>query len=326
MKNGLVKTGGAVRLVASVLLAVSSACAFADYPDRPVKVIVPFAAGGSGDNIQRLFAQKISERVGKPFIVENRTGAGGRVGYDAAAKSRGDGYTLVGADPTYAYMPALYGKLPWDHANDLIPVTMYARAPFAIVTGSQSRFKTLRELIDHARANPGKLTFGTPGAGTVGHVVFETMLREANVTMTHVPYRGGSEALAAVMGNSIDVMVTGGPTVMGQLKNGKILVLAMTSQERWPGAEAIPTVVEQGVKLVSYLWYGLMAPKGTPQPVVDFLYQQVAAILQDPATKESLVTQGVQGAVVSPAELGRILQDDAKVWGQIVKDAKISAE
>jgi tripartite-type tricarboxylate transporter receptor subunit TctC len=188
-----------------------SATALAQYPERPVRVINPFAAGGSGDNIQRLFAQKIAERTGKSFIVENRTGAGGRVGYEAVAKSPGDGYTLVAADPTYAVMPALFGNLPWDHARDLVPVTMYARAPFAIVTSTQSRFKTLRDVIDFARANPGKVNFGTPGAGTIGHVLFETMLREVKVTMTHVPYRGGADALAAVLSNTIDVMVTGGP-------------------------------------------------------------------------------------------------------------------
>ncbi len=325
VKTQLVSIRGAIHLIAGALLIASSVSAFAQYPDRPVKVIQPFAAGGSGDNIQRLFAQKLSERTGKPFVVENKTGAGGRIGFDAAAKSRGDGYTLLAADPTYTVLPALY-TLPWDHANDLIPVTIYARAPFALVVSAQSRFKSLREMLEFARANPGKLNFGTPGAGSIGHVVFESMLREARVTMTPVHYRGGSEALAAVMGNSIDVMVTGAPTIMGHLKSGKIAVLALTSHERWPGAEGIPTVVEQGVKVASYVWFGLMAPKGTPQPVVDFLHQQVVAILQDPATKDALAAQGVQGSGMPPAELGRLLTEDTKLWGQVISAAKITAE
>ncbi len=312
-------------LVAGLLLG-GSVGAYAEYPERPVKVIQPFAAGGSGDNIQRLFAQKLSERTGKPFVVENKTGAGGRIAFEAAAKSPGDGYTLVAGDPTYTVLPGLHAKLPWDPVTDLIPVTMYARAPFAVVVSAQSRFKTLRELLDFARANPGKVTYGTPGSGTIGHVVFETLLREAKVTMTSVPYRGGSEALAAVMGNTIDVMVTGGPTIMSQLKGGKINVLAMTSQERWPGAEAVPTVAEVVPKFVSYLWFGLMAPKGTPPAVVDYLHQQVVAILQDPSTKEALQVQGVQGAVMPPAELGRLIRDDTKRWTDVIRAAKISAE
>ncbi|MCC2674961.1 MAG: Uncharacterized protein K0R58_1908 [Ramlibacter sp.] len=311
-----------------LLLALAFTCgaAAAQYPEHPVKVINPFAAGGSGDTIQRLFAQKLSERTGKPFVVENKTGAGGRIAYDFVAKSRPDGYTLVAADPGYAALPALSVKLPWDPANDLVPVTMYARTPFAIVVAPQSRFKTLRELLDHARANPGKVTFGTPGAGSIGHVVFETVLREANVTMTHVPYRGGSEALAAVMGGSIDLMVTGAPTVTSHVKGGRVNLLAVTSDERWPVAENVPTLQEQGVKVASYLWFGLMAPKGTPQANIDVLHRQVTALLQDPAMKETLAAQGVQGAGMGPADMGALLRENTRVWGEIVKAAKIAPE
>jgi tripartite-type tricarboxylate transporter receptor subunit TctC len=326
MRIGLGSIRSAVRFIAGLLLLAGGACAFAQYPERPVKIVFPFAAGGSGDNIHRLFAQKLSERTGKPFVVENKTGAGGRIAYDAVAKSRPDGYTLVGVDPGYAVLRALYGKLSWDHANDLVPVTMYARTPFAIVVSPQSRFKTMRELLEYAQANPGKLTFGTPGTGSIGHVVFETMLREAKVTMTHVPYRGGSEALAAVMGNSIDLMVTGAPTITGHMKSGRVTVLAVTSQERWAAGETVPTLVEQGVNVVSYLWVGLMAPKGTPQPVIDYLHRQVVAILQDPAMKDALQAQGVQGAGLPAVEVGRQLREDGKVWEDVVRAAKISTD
>jgi len=314
------------RRIAGLALALCSFAALAQYPDKPVKIINPFAAGGSGDTMQRLFAQKLTERTGKPFVVENKTGAGGRIAYDFVAKSRGDGYTLVAADPGYGVLPALYGKLAWDPAGDLIPVTMYARTPFALVVSPQSRFKTFKELLDHARANPGTMTFGTPGAGSIGHVVLETVLREANVSMTHVPYKGGSEALAAVMSNAIDLMVTGAPTVTGHVKSGKIVLLATTGQTRWSAAENVPTLLEQGVNTSSYLWFGLMAPKGTPAAVVDTLHQNVVAVPQDPAMKEALAAQGAQGVGMPPAELGNRMRDDARLWAQVVRAAKINAD
>lgn len=251
MKLGKRTLGQAACMLAALPVLVWSAASHAQYPDRPVKVIQPFAAGGSGDNVQRLFAQKLSERTGQSFVVENKTGAGGRIAYEFAAKSRADGYTLVAADSGYAVLPSLYRKLPWDHAHDLVPVTMYARAPNAIVVGTQSRFKSLAQMLDYARANPGKLSYATPGTGSIGHVVFESILREANVSMTQVPYRGGAEALAAAMSGLVDVMVTAAPTIMGHLKSGKIHVLAMTSKERWPGAESVPTVAEQGIPYAS---------------------------------------------------------------------------
>ncbi|VTU45380.1 Argininosuccinate lyase (plasmid) [Variovorax sp. SRS16] len=309
----------------ALLLATSSAV-LAQYPERPVKIVNPFAVGGSVDTLQRLFAQKLSERTGQRFIVENKTGAGGRIGYDYVAKSRGDGYTLVAGDPGYAVLGALYPKLPWDHANDLVPVTTFARAPFAIVTNPQSRFKTLPALLAYARANPGKVTYGSPGTGTLGHFVMEAIQREAKVTLTHVPYKGGSDALAAVMGNNVDIVVTGIPTIVGQMKNGLIVVLATTSENRWPGAERVPTMVEQGVNVATYFWYGLMAPKGTPGPTVDFLYQQVVNILKDPATKEALDAQGVEGSAMKPAELANLVREETKRWTEVVRSGKISVE
>ena len=222
----------------------------------------PTPSADQVDTLTRLFAQKVSERSGQRFIVENKTGAGGRIGYDFVAKSRGDGYTLVAADPAgYAVLGALYPNLPWDHANDLIPVTVFARAPFAIVVSPQSRFETLAQLLDYSRANPGKITYGSPGLGTPAQLVMEYLQLEANVNWTHVPYKGGSDALVAVMGNNVDLMVTGVPTILGHMKQGSVLVLAVTSHNRWPGADVVPTLVEQGVNIATYSSYGLMVPK-----------------------------------------------------------------
>ena len=324
MKMGLAHK--VAHIVAAALLVATTA-AFAQYPDRPVKIINPYAVGGSVDTLTRLFAQKVSERSGKRFLVDNKTGAGGRIGYDFVAKSPGDGYTLVAADPAgYAVLGALYPTLPWDHANDLVPVTVFARAPFAIVVSPQSRFKTLAQLLEYSRANPGKINYGSPGLGTPAQLLMEYLQLEANVTWTHVPYKGGSEALVAVMSNTVDLMVTGVPTILGHMKQGSVVVLAVTSQNRWPGADAVPTLVEQGLNVATYSSYGLMAPKGTPTPVMDYLYQQAVSLREDPGMKEALSAQGVQAAAMSPAELSRFLSEDTKLWKKVVGAAKIKVE
>ncbi len=232
----------------------------------------------------------------------------------------------MGADPGYSVIGALYGKLPWDHASDLVPVAMYARTPFAIIVGGTSRFKTMPELLVYARANPGKVTFASPGVGSVGHIVYEAMLSEAKVKMTHVPYKGGGEALGAVIGNTVDVLITAPPTILGHMKSGAVKVLAMTSNKRWPAADSVPTLLEQGVNFTSWLWFGLMAPQGTPQPAMDYLQQQVVAVLKDPRTKESLDAAGVEGVEMSPQELGRMIREDTGLWKAAAKAANISAE
>ena len=320
----LVRT--AISLIAAMMLFPWSP-AVAQYPDHVVRIINPYATGGSVDALTRLFATNLSERTGKRFIVENKTGAGGRIGYDLVAKSKGDGYTLVAADPAgYAVLGALYPNLPWDHANDLIPVTVFARAPFVIVVGPQSKFKTLAELLDYSRANPGKVTYGSPGLGTPAQLMMEQLQLQAKVTWTHVPYKGGSEALLGVMSDNIDVMATGVSTILGHMKKGSVKVIALTSQSRWPGADQVPTLTEQGVNIVTYSWYGIMAPKGTPAPIIDYLYQQVVALVAEPAMKASLDAQGVQGIALPPADIARMVRDETQLWTRIVRTANIKLE
>jgi tripartite-type tricarboxylate transporter receptor subunit TctC len=319
-------TRAAATVVAGLTLLAGSLPAVAEYPDRPVRIINPYGPGGSGDSIQRLIAQKLTERTGKTFIVDLKPGASGRITYDYVAKSPADGYTLAASDPGYSILPALFSKLSWDHANDLVPVTMYARTPHAVVALPQSRFRSLAELVDYARANPGKVTFGHSGAGTTGFILMQQFMRDANVTLTHVPYKSGAEALTALMSDSIDLMVTGAPTIIPFMNEGKVRVLAMTSDRRWPGAESAPTMVEQGFKVVNYLWFGLMAPKGTPQSVVDYLHSHVVALLDDPGVKQALSAQAAQAVGMPPAELRRVMQADAKSWGQLLKAANITPE
>ncbi len=319
-----VRAAGAFAAVLALLGA--STQALAEYPDRPVKIINPYGPGGSGDNIQRLFASKLAERTGKTFIVELKTGASGRITYDYVAKSPADGYTLAASDPGYSILPAVFSKLPWDHTNDLVPVTIYARTSHALVAHPQGRFKTLNEMIDYARANPGKVTFGHSGAGTTGFVLMQQLMREAKVNLTHVPFKSGAEALGGMLSNSIDLFVTGTPTIMGQMKGGTVRVLAVTSEQRWPGAENVPTMKEQGFDVVNYLWFGLMAPKGTPPAVIDYLYKNVAALMDDPKVKEGLQAQAAQPIGMPPAEVARLMRDDARSWAQLLKAANVTPE
>lgn len=315
-----------LRFIGLMALCALTGVASAQYPTRPVKTIVPFAVGGTGDIVARIIAQKLTERTGKPFVVENKTGAGGRIGYEASAKSPGDGYTLAATDATYTMLPALYGNLGWDQANDLVPVTISAQAPFVVVVSPQTQAKSLKDLLDQAKANPGKINYGSAGIGSVNHVVTEMFMREAHVNLTHVPYKGMGDALTGLLTGSVELLITAMPTAIGQIKSGKIVALAVTSAKRSPAMPNVPTVTEAGVPFVASNWFGLTAPKGTPKAAIDYLQQEVAKALESPDVKELLAAQGAEPSGITPEEFGRILRDDTKRWGEAIRAARIKAE
>lgn len=315
------------QFLALIALSVTALSASAQYPDRPVKIINPFSVGGSGDAMQRLFSSKLAERTGKAFIVENKVGATGRIGYDFVAKSAPDGYTLVAGDATYTILPGLYGsKLTWDPANDLVPVTVYARTPFLLVVAPNSRFKTFKDLIQYAKVNPEKVAFGSAGSGSINHLVMEVVSREAKVNLTHIPYKGMGEALNGLLSGSVDVIATGVPTAIAQIKGGKVLPLVLTAEKRWPATPDVPTLQELGVNYATYSWFGMMAPKGTPKTVIDYLQQNVVKVLEDPATKPALEVQGVEGVGMSPTDFARMLRDDTKQWTETIRAAKVTVD
>ena len=317
-----------LRFISSTALCAATALASAQgqYPTKPVKIIVPFAVGGAGDIFARIVAQKLTERTGKAFVVDNKTGAGGRIGYEAAAKSPGDGYTLAATDATYTMLPALYGNLNWDQANDLVPVTISAQAPFVLVTNPAAQAKSLKELLDHARADPGKINYGSAGVGSVNHVVTEMFVREARVNLTHVPYKGMGDALNGLLGGSLQLMITAMPTAIGQIKSGRLVPLAVTSAKRSAVVPNVPTVTEAGVPFVAANWFGLTAPKGTPKAVIDYLQQEVAKVLELPDVREQFAAQGAEPSGITPEEFGRILRDDTKRWSEVIRGAHIKAE
>jgi tripartite-type tricarboxylate transporter receptor subunit TctC len=315
------------RLLLAVLLVASLLAMAAEYPSKPVKIIVPFAVGGTGDIVARNIALAMGKDTGAAFIVENRTGAGGRIGYEAGARSAGDGYTFVATDATYTMLPGLYGKLNWDQANDLVPVTISAQAPFVVIVGPDAKAKTLPDLIAYAKANPGKITYGSAGIGSVNHIVTELFKREAGVDITHVPYKGMGEAMTGLLSGTVDLIITALPTAIPHIKSGKAVPLAVTSAKRSSALPDVPTVAESGVpRYVAGNWFGLTAPKGTPKEAIDYIHREVLKALASPEVKERLAAQGAEPSGISPQEMGKLLIEDTKRWTNVIHSAGIKAE
>jgi tripartite-type tricarboxylate transporter receptor subunit TctC len=321
---------GALRvpsLLFALLLGASTFAVAAEYPSKPVKIIVPFAVGGTGDIVARTIALTMGKNTGAAFVVENRTGAGGRIGYEAGAKSPGDGYTFVATDATYTMLPGLYGSLNWDQASDLVPVTISAQAPFVVIVGPDAKAKTLPELLAYAKANPGKITYGSAGIGSVNHIVTELFKREASIDITHVPYKGMGDAMTGLLSGTVDLIITALPTAIPHIKSGKAVPLAVTSAKRSSALPDVPTVVESGVpRYVAGNWFGLTAPKGTPKEAIDYIHREVVKALASPEVKERLAAQGAEGSGIAPQEMGKMLVEDTRHWTQVIQSAGIKAE
>jgi len=311
-------------ILLALALAGAAAGAAAQYPTKTVRVILPFAPGGTADIVARTVTQKITANTGKPFIIEVRTGAGGRIGYEYAAKSPGDGYTLVATDLGYTMLPALYGSLAWDHANDLIPVTISAYTPFLIVANPNLKAATLAEMIEQAKANPGKINFGSAGNGTVNHIYGELFKREARVDLTHVPYKGMSDAVLGMLNGSVQLLFVGIPVSLPHLKSGKLVALAIASTRRSTTLPNVPSVVEAGLpQFLIGNWFGLTATKGTPKEAIDWLHKEVVKALADPEVRERLATQGAETSGITPEELGKMMREDTRRWTELIRSAGI---
>ncbi len=310
-------------LLAMVALMWGTASA-QPYPNRPVKIIVPYAAGGTGDILARMIAQEITRASGHSFVVENRTGAGGLIGYGAAAKSAGDGYTLVAMDSTLTMYPGLHGeKLDWNVESDLLPVSMYARSAFALVTNPARQYSTAADLIRAARDRPETVTFGTPGVATVHHVFTSLLLATTDVRMTHVPYRGASEALTAVLSNSVDWTFVALPTITGQLGNERMKILAVTSDARSALLPQVPTLKEAGVQMSVANWFGLGAPKGTSPDIVDWLARRTIDAARAPEVSHKIRSMGAEPIGSTSAEFATAVQADVRLWTKVIRDAGI---
>ncbi|KAB2901602.1 MAG: tripartite tricarboxylate transporter substrate binding protein [Burkholderiaceae bacterium] len=316
-------------LLCGLLLASLGTLAQAQavWPEKPVRIVVPYAPGGTTDYAARQIAQKLTEQTRQSFFVENKAGASGTIGTDLVAKSAPDGTTLLTNDTTYAMLPSLFARLPWDHANGLVPVTTIAQTPVVIVVGANSPFKTLQELVAHAQKNPAQLNFGSGGAGSSTHLAAELFKREGKVFITHIPYKGAGDAMLGVMSGQVDLLITASPTAIPQVKGGKVRALAVTGEKRLAGLPDVPTFKEAG--LPSYTvtnWFGLAAPKGTPPEVVARLQGEVKKALADPALRERFAQQGALPGGMAPADFASFVRQETLVWGAVARIAGVKPE
>lgn len=321
------RRGFSLGLLAAPFVVPSGALAQA-FPARPLRLIVPYAAGGGTDAIARVVAQAMSERLGQSVVVENLAGAAGNTATVAAANAAPDGYTLLMANqgPT-AVNPHMFKTLKVDPLAAFDPVTLIAAAPLVVVVTEGSRFKTFKDLMDAARANPGKLNYGSAGNGSASHLATILLNVVAKVDTVHVPYRGAGPALNDLLGGQTEFMVTTIPSVSGLIEGGKMRALAVTTKARAPLLKDVPTVAESGwPDYEASAWYGFVVPKGTPPAAVEVLRKATVEAINDERIKERLANEGAQPIGNSSAEFGAFMRSESKRWSEIVKTAKIAID
>lgn len=304
--------------IAAAALALCTLAQAQAWPTKPVKIIVPYPPGGSVDVVTRKMAAKLQEQTGQTFFVENKAGATGTIGLAAVVQAPADGYTLAANDTTYALLPHIFKKLPFDHEKDLLPVGAFIFAPMAVVVRADAKFKTLGELIAAAKAAPNTVTYGTGGAGTTPHFVSEGLGIAAGVNFMHIPYKGAGEATLGLLSGTIDFQIASTPGVMGNVKGGKVRLLAVSGPRRLPALPEVPTFAEAGLKdfgLINFT--GLWAPKGTPQAVLDRLQKEIAAAMATPDMKAFAESIASEPGYWDAAAFAKDLKERTAYWGKV---------
>jgi tripartite-type tricarboxylate transporter receptor subunit TctC len=291
-------------------------------------MIVPFPPGGGTDILSRLVASKLTESVGWQIVVDNRGGAGGNIGLDAAAKAAPDGYTMVmGQTSNLTINPSLYSKLPYDSLRDFTPVSVVASSPIAFMVFAKAPYRTLNDLIVAGKAKPGEVTFATTGNGTVGHLTGELIQRIAGVRYVHVPYKGSAQAFPDLLGGRLGFFLASLETAIPQMKAGTIRTLAVTSAQRVPVLPDIPTVAESGYPgFETTTWYGILVPKGTPQPIVARLSTEIVKVLESADVRERMAANG--GATIKPGPVAfdAQLKSELTKWSRVIREAGVKIE
>ena len=305
------------------LLRVASA---ETYPSRPVHWIVSFAAGGPNDIVARIVGQYLSDHLGQQFVIENRTGAGGIVGMQSALSSAPDGYTIAFVGPNYAINPALYEKLPFDFIRDSVPVAGIMRLANVMEVNPALPANNVAEFIAYAKANPGKINFGSGGVGTSPHLSGELLKTMAGINVVHVPYRGTAPALADLLAGQVQVVFDNIPGSIGHIKTGKVRALGVTAPKRVAAIPEVPTIGETVPGYEVSIWYGIAAPRGTPPEIVGKLNQAVNAVLADPKLQAGLAELGGELMPMTPAEFGKLAAEETEKWGKVIRAANIKAQ
>jgi tripartite-type tricarboxylate transporter receptor subunit TctC len=319
---------GLIRVAATLAaLICGSALAQDTYPSRPVRIVVAYPPGGAVDTIARKIAQKLSEQMGQQFVVENKPGASGTIGAREVARAEPDGQTLLAIDNSYAMLPYVFAKLPWDHATDLVPITVSAFSPIMVVVGDGSQFKDLGGLLEYARQNPEKLTYATGGNGSATHFAAEAFQQAAGIKLYHVPYKGAGDAVVGVMSGDVDLITASPPSVMGNIRGGQMRALAISGAERVPALPDVPTFAEAGLPQYSVLnWSGLAAPKGTPPEVIEKLQAGVAKALTEPDVQEFLISQGAEPGGMAAEAFAQLMKEETVRWRDVAAAAGFEAK
>jgi len=316
------------RLLVLLLQCIACAAAAQDWPSRPVRLIVPFAPGGATDIPARLLAPKLQDSLGQPVVVENRPGAGGIVGIQAAAQSAADGYTwLVATNGELVMNPSIYPKLPYDAFKDFIPVSIIIESPMMLVTSAASPYSSLKDILAAAKAKPGSITYATAGTGSTSHVLTEMLAQQAGVQLLHVPYKGGAPASAATANGEVNMGLLNLGSAVNFVKGGKAKALAVTSAQRNPNFPDWPTAVEAGVPgFVESIWIGMAAPAGVPRPAIERMSAEIAKALKFPDVRERLVQLGNEPLGTSPEEAAARIKREFPKYAAAIKAANIKAD
>ncbi len=309
-------------ILAAVLVCLAAGTWAQTYPSRPVRVVIPLGTGGTTDVPGRIVAQRLSEALGQQFIVENRTGAGGTIGADFVAKSKPDGYTLLLTATPHVITANLYKNLQYNALTDFAPVIRVASGPYVLTVHPSLGVNSVRELIALARAQPGKIDYASSGNGSAQHLVGAMFAHMAGIQLTHVPYKGSSQAQQDLVAGMVKVSFVGTPIVIPHVKSGRLKALAVTTAQRSPQMPDVPTIAEAGVPgYEALVWVGLLAPAGTPPDIIAKLNGEIAKLLHAPDVRQLFASSGVEPTPTTPDEFGAYLKSEFDKWGKVVRDS-----
>jgi tripartite-type tricarboxylate transporter receptor subunit TctC len=302
-------------------LAPAALAAADEYPSRPLRVVVPFSPGGAVDGPMRIIAEQLSKRLGVGVIVDNRPGAGATIGSEAVAKAPPDGYTLLLASQTNAISATLYPKLAYNAIEDFAPVSLIGREPGVVVVHPSLPVKTLQEFIAYVKARPGQIDFASSGNGSGQHLFAALLASMTGMKMNHVPYRGSGQGTTDLIAGTVQMAIPGTAGMVGHIKAGRLRALAVTGATRSPQLPDVPTVIESGVPgYEAYVWMGLLAPKGTPAPIIDRLYRELGQVLATSEVKSYMASAGIEIVGSTPAEFGTFFRSEKERWAKVIRE------
>jgi tripartite-type tricarboxylate transporter receptor subunit TctC len=316
------------RGVAAVVILLSAEAAAQAWPAKPIRVMVPFPPGGSTDIVARIMAQKLEKPLGQPLVVENRGGAGGTIGAAVGAKAPPDGYFLTfGSTSTHVVAPSVYQKLEYDPVKDFAPISLVAVTPYLLAVNPQVQAKSVKDLVDLMKSQPGKLNYASAGVGSTTHLAMEMLKSVSSTYALHIPYNGNGPAGTAVVAGQVEILFGSLPALLPHAKSGRVRALAVGTPKRSAAMPEVPTVAESGYPgFDASLWLAFFAPAGTPQPIIERLHKEIVATVAAPDTREALDKAGAEAITTTPAELAAMIKDGVGKYAQVVKAAGVKPE